>query len=236
VGYPAPAAIVLDFDGVLADSEPIHLAAYQEVLAKIGIGLSAEDYYERYLGFDDAGVFEAVAADRRVPLGADEIGRLIDRKAGMLERMLKGPSVLFPGVAERVREHAAAVPMAIASGARREEIEWVLAAAGLRSSFAVIVAAGDSPRGKPAPDPYERALALLVDARAMNAAAPRSLCVAVEDSRWGISSAKTAGLTCVGVTTSYPAEALAGADAVVDSLTDLTRELLAELLSEVAGR
>ena len=54
-------AIVFDFDGVLADSEPLHLAAYQEVLSGLGVTLTREEYYESYLGYDDAGVFTALA-------------------------------------------------------------------------------------------------------------------------------------------------------------------------------
>ena len=58
------AGVIFDFDGVLADSEPLHLRAYQEVLAPRSIALSTTDYYDRYLGFDDVGVFRAVARDQ----------------------------------------------------------------------------------------------------------------------------------------------------------------------------
>ena len=59
------AAIVFDFDGVLVDSEPLHLRAYQEVLEPLGLSLPREKYYASYLGYDDAGVFRAVAEDRQ---------------------------------------------------------------------------------------------------------------------------------------------------------------------------
>jgi beta-phosphoglucomutase len=52
-------ALVFDFDGVLADSEPLHLAATQDVLASIGAALPREEYYADYLGYDDAGMFRA---------------------------------------------------------------------------------------------------------------------------------------------------------------------------------
>ena len=54
-------AIVFDFDGVIADSEPLHLRAFQRAFADFGLTLTAGDYYSRYLGFDDAGVFAAVS-------------------------------------------------------------------------------------------------------------------------------------------------------------------------------
>ena len=57
-------AIVFDFDGVIADSEPLHLRAYQAVLEEDGIELTKEDYYKRYLGFDDEGLFRALAKTR----------------------------------------------------------------------------------------------------------------------------------------------------------------------------
>jgi len=227
-----PAAVVLDFDGVVANSEPLHLAAFQQALADVGISLSARDYYERYLGLDDASALEAVAVDRNIVFGPEETRRFFERKACILGALLASPHVLFPGAAERVREYAAVLPLAIASGARREEIEPVLTAAHLRSCFTAIVAAGETPRAKPAPDPYARAMALLVEAGVVADDVPRARCVAVEDSRWGISSAKAAGLTCVGVTTSCPAEALGDADAVVGSLASVTLDFLAQVLSD----
>ena len=58
-------AIVFDFDGVIADSERLHLRSYQEILAPEGITMSNEDYFARYLGYDDVGVFKAVGRDQR---------------------------------------------------------------------------------------------------------------------------------------------------------------------------
>ena len=64
------AAVIFDFDGVLADSEPLHLAAFQQVLEAIGIGLTPDEYYGRYLGFSDRDAFVHVCRDRGVPLDA----------------------------------------------------------------------------------------------------------------------------------------------------------------------
>ena len=89
------------------------------------------------------------------------------------------------------------------------------------SSDLFIVAAGDTSSSKPAPDPYRRAAELH--------GLPPAQCVAIEDSRWGIESAKGAGLRCIGITQTYPAEALPGADAIIDSLDEFTVDLLARL-------
>ena len=61
-------AIVFDFDGVIADSEPLHLAALQEVLAPFGVTVERAEYYERYLGYDDVGAFRAISDDRGLPV------------------------------------------------------------------------------------------------------------------------------------------------------------------------
>src|SRR5215203_2820299 len=97
-------AIVFDFDGVIADSEPMHLRAFQQVLAEDGIPLSAAEYFDRYLGYDDAGAFAALARDRHISIGDRRIAELIARKAIMLQDMLREGDVLFPGAADFVRD------------------------------------------------------------------------------------------------------------------------------------
>src|SRR5918993_2127697 len=87
-------AIVFDFDGVIADSEPLHLRAFQQALADDGIQLSPQEYFSRYLGFDDVGVFEAIARDRGVPMGDGQITALVARKGVCLQVMIQAGSVL----------------------------------------------------------------------------------------------------------------------------------------------
>ena len=78
-------------------------------------------------------------------------------------------------------------------------------------------------RSKPAPDPYAAAIARL-------GVAP-SAAVAIEDSQWGLTSARAAGLRAIGITTSYPASALGLAHTVVDSLDEVTDVLIERLLA-----
>jgi beta-phosphoglucomutase len=214
-------AIVFDFDGVLADSEPLHLATYQEVFAALGVTLTREDYYANYLGFDDVGVFQAMAAAQRWELDEGRIAALVAQKARVFDELIAGGSVLYPGAAECVERLAARFPLGIASGALRHEIEMILKDARLDRHFRFIVGAGDAPRSKPAPDPYVRAAALH--------GLPPSACVAIEDSHWGIESAKAAGLTCVGITNTYPASELVSADRVITSLASFTEDLISGL-------
>jgi beta-phosphoglucomutase len=213
-------AIVFDFDGVIANSEPLHLQAFQQALAEDGITLTASEYYQRYLGFDDVGVFEALSRDRDLRFTASQVAALITRKGARLQATLEAGSVLFPGAADFIRAAAAAVPIAIASGALRHEIDEVIEPAGLAGLFCVVVAAGDTAASKPSPAPYVLAVQQLRERTGQQLDTRRA--VAIEDSRWGLESAQGAGLRCVGVTNSYPADELSGAELVVGGLKDLT--------------
>jgi beta-phosphoglucomutase len=207
-------AIVFDFDGVLADSEPLHLSAYQEVLGSIGASLPREEYYARYLGYDDHGVFRAIADARGLPLTERQIAELIEEKSRALASLVGGANVLYPGAADCVRRLGAGWPLGIASGAFRHEIEAILREHDLLSHFRFIVGSGDTAASKPSPDPYQRA--------ATQHGMEPGACLAIEDSRWGIESAKAAGMWCVAITHTYPVSELLAADAIVASLDELT--------------
>src|SRR4029078_11918750 len=101
-------AIVFDFDRVLADSEPLPFEVYRRVLADVGITLSPELYYERYLGYDDVGGFRAVLQDNGRPSEDRAVQALCVAKADLFPELVTGRDVLFPGAAERVRSFATA--------------------------------------------------------------------------------------------------------------------------------
>ena len=216
------AAIVFDFDGVLADSEPLHLRVYQDLLAPSGVTLTKDDYCARYLGMDDEGAFKQMAEDYALMLGDEEIELLMREKASRFEALVSGRNVLYPSAAPAIARLGAVWPIGIASGAMRRDIELIIRGARLENAFRFIVAAEDTDRTKPAPDPY-----LLAAKR--HGVAPAS-CVAIEDSRWGLESARTAGMHTIAVATTYPrAELLPHADLVIDSLDDATEALLRAL-------
>jgi beta-phosphoglucomutase len=223
-------AVFFDFDGVIADSEPLHLQAYQAVLRIDGIDLNKSDYYARYLGYDDVGLFEALARDRGIALTHEKIDEWVAAKSQIVEVLLSSGSVLFPGSAACVKALAERVPLAVASGALAPEIELVLEHAGLRGCFAAIASASDGVRGKPAPDLYLLAIAKLRDR--LTCAFDPAACVAIEDSQWGLQAARGAGLRCVAVTHTYPAAALGMADLVVETLGDLTLSKIEEILRD----
>jgi beta-phosphoglucomutase len=213
-------AVIFDFDGVIANSEPLHFAAFRDVLAAEGVELSEHDYYARYLGYDDVGVFRAVSQERELTWGVDRVSALVERKAVLLEGLERGGSILFPGADQAIRRLAASLPLAIASGALRLEILRILDRTGLTQYFGAIVAAEDSAASKPAPDPYLCAVDRLSAASGQRLVPAE--CVAVEDSHWGLESARTAGLRTIAITHTYPASALGAADLLIDHLDRLT--------------
>ena len=211
-------AIVFDFDGVLADSEPLHLRALQGMLAPLGVALTAEHYYAKYVGYDDAGVFRLLEAEHGWVLDEAKVAALIAQKSAIFDELIARDDVLFPGAIACLDRLGEKYPLGIASGALRHEIEHILQRHGLEGRFRFIVASGDTARGKPAPDPYARAAELH--------AFPPGACLAIEDSRWGIGAAKAAGMKCIGITTTYRADELSGADAIIHSLDEFTIEFV----------
>jgi beta-phosphoglucomutase len=215
---------VFDFDGVLADSEPLHLRVYQQLLEPHGIHLDQATYCERYLGYDDEGVFQKIAVDYKLLLGDEEIEMLIEEKARRFEALVSDGNVLYAGAAACVRRLGASWPLGIASGALRAEIELMLRGAGLLEAFRFIVSSGETERTKPAADPYLRASEL-------HGILPAA-CVAIEDSHWGLQSARAAGMRTIAITHTYPRETLTEADAVVDSLDEITVDVVNKLAAD----
>jgi beta-phosphoglucomutase-like phosphatase (HAD superfamily) len=222
-------AIVFDFDGVLANSEPLHLRAYQDVLADEGIAITERDYYARYLGYDDVGAFVAIGADHGRTWRPGDIDRLVRIKAERMEVLERDVSVLFPGAADVVRRAAGVVPIAIASGALGREIRRVLDRETLTGLFSAIVAAEDTTVSKPSPEPYMEAVARLQAVGGADLAAGD--CVAIEDSQWGLQSARAAGLRTVAVAQTYDESELRSADLVIASIDRLDLRTLNELCS-----
>lgn len=213
-------AIVFDFDGVIVDSERLHLRATQLALAVTDLDLTAEAYYAHYLGFDDHGIFRQLSADAGRPVDAALLDRLVADKGRHYEQLAAAGEMVFPEAAALIRTLAPQRPLAVASGAQTHEIEDILARADLRGCFHAVVGADQTARSKPAPDPYLEAVARLEQHVGHALSADRI--VAIEDSRWGLESARAAGLRTVAVTTSYSAAALAAhAELVVARLDAL---------------
>ncbi len=220
-------AAVFDFDGVLVDSEPLHFEALREAMLSEAITVTREDYFAKYLAFDDRGAIRRVLEDHGLTPHAEQMERIARLKAARFGKILEN-AAFFPGARDLVHALAAEMPLGIASGARHAGIEAILSAGGLREPFSVIVGADDVPRTKPDPAPY------LMAARELGAFAPGlqpEHCLAFEDSVPGIASALAAGMKVVGVAHSYPPEKLRIAHRVVESLVGLEHDGLRTLFA-----
>jgi beta-phosphoglucomutase len=223
------AAMIFDFDGVIADTEPLHFSSFRHTLAEIGIELTESDYYAHYLGYDDRGCFIAALTAHQHRADPTTLTQLMQRKAHTYLDAVKDHHVIFPGVSEFVRESAAAYPLAIASGALRHEIEVILEQAGLRKEFLHITSAEDVTRGKPDPQPFLQALNGLNQQRRERAITAGS-CLVIEDSIPGIRGAKTAGMKVLAVANTHGVQDLHEADAVVQNLSRMCLNDLREQL------
>jgi HAD superfamily hydrolase (TIGR01509 family) len=222
-------AVIFDFNGIIIDDEPIHFELFQQVLGEEGISLTEEGYYSRYLGYDDRGAFTAAYREYERPLDEPQLARLVARKAAYYQNAIRNKVTIFPGVRRLLAALAPTFPLAVASGALRHEIETILATAGLLNYFPVIVSAEDVNEGKPEPEIFLKALALLNaqarDGRPIGTAE----CLVIEDSKEGVRGARRAGMKCLAVTNSHPPELLTEAAAVVKSLEEVQISFLKQI-------
>jgi HAD superfamily hydrolase (TIGR01509 family) len=212
-----PQAVIFDFDGVIVNSEPLHFYAFHKVLAAEGIELGEEEYYRQLLGFDDRGAFRHLFATRKLAIQPRDLSRLMTRKSEVMMELIEDRKYqALPGVEEFVRGLWRHYPLAICSGALREEIEAMLQGVALRDCFGVIVAAEDVTIGKPDPQGYLICMKLLSE-KTKTPLEPAD-CLVVEDAPSVIKSVKAAGFPTLGVCTSHDIEKLADADWRVQTL------------------
>ena len=232
-------AIVFDFNGVLVDDEPIHLAALQKVLGEERVALTREAYYASYVGLDDRACFATALAAAGQPAPPERLARLVARKSAYYQTAMRRQKYpFFAGAPELVTTAAASgLMLGLVSGALREEVEQALSQAGWRSLFKALVTAEDVAAGKPDPEGYRRAL------EEFNSRPPRPdrlvhphEALAVEDSPAGLEAASRAGLVTLAVAHTYGEPELRGADLVAPGLAGLTLGRLQQLYLEASRR
>jgi beta-phosphoglucomutase len=214
-------AVIFDFDGVITDSEILHLRAFNHVLGRFGFQIAKEDYYREYLGFSDVDCLKTLADEGKIHLGEGVLEELVGRKNRIFEELVKKDGGIIDGVRDFLYMlRAASVPIAICSGALLAEIELILDRARLRDYFEIIVSAEHVSKGKPDPQGF------LLSLERLNADSAERItpgkCVVIEDSHWGLQAAKSAGMRTVAITNSYDAEQLTMADKVVVHLSELS--------------
>lgn len=225
-----PRAVLFDLNGVLVDDEPIHLHLLLRVLAEEGIEPPAAWARTSFLGVDDRSCLRAAFA--RTGREYDPVleARLVARKAAYYQSEIRAAGYpVMAGAREAVTALAdAGLVLGVVSGALRAEVEGALRAAGVRERFALVVAAEDVARGKPDPEGYVRAIALL---RRRESSEDRLVhpheIVAIEDSPAGLAAAAAAGVSTLAVIAGPLAGVRPRADAVVGSVAEVTPALLA---------
>jgi beta-phosphoglucomutase len=223
-------SIIFDLDGTLADTEPLHYAAFREVLLPCGVALDRDEYFTRLIGFNDHDCFAAVLSERGTPYDETTLARLITVKAGVYQAMIADHDVLYPGAADFVRRCAERFPLIIATGTLRAEAEMILGRGQIRDRFLDIIAAEDVAHGKPAPDGFLAALGRLGFILRPRPSITAAECLVIEDTVAGVEAARRAGMRVLAVGQSAAPADLAAADLVRASLgaTDLD-EILREL-------
>ncbi|MGD0199911.1 MAG: HAD family phosphatase [Bryobacteraceae bacterium] len=181
-------AILFDFDGVLADTEPLHWACWAAVLEPLGIHLTWEFYRNHAVGSTDRALVEKLAPLAAPGLSVDRLYEQYPAKQRLFrERVAAAPPI--PAAVLEFLLELRDYRLAVVTSSQLSEVEPALEAAGIRACFGAVVGAGDVARHKPAPDAY------LLAAQRLGAARP----LVVEDSDAGLAAARAAGFDVVRV-------------------------------------
>lgn len=216
-------AVIFDMDGVILDSGTIWEGVITELFTECGV--SWEDFDEDAFAGGDNSQQWAAYLKQVVGLPLEE-EQIIDRVVDALLRVYEDGLPLLDGARETVKRLARSYPLGLASSSPHPVIAFVLERSGLDQYFGAWVSSDEVPRGKPAPDVYLEACRRLdVDPRR---------CVAVEDSRFGIRAASTAGLKVIAVP--HPmlpldAQALGSVEETIESVAQLSPELVGRILT-----
>lgn len=203
-----PRAVIFDLDGVLVDSEPLHVKAWKALFEREGIRASEEEF-AMGVGMADTEWISLILAARG---RHDDPQRWRSAKNEVFREILAREVRPFPGALDLIERLRGEFRLGVASNSVRETVETALRVLGVRERFEAIVGAEDLANYKPHPEAYLKA------AGALGVAPPR--CTVVEDSTLGVQAAKAAGMRCVAITTTLPAHRLAQADLILPSLEE----------------
>ncbi len=212
--------ILWDMDGVLADSGAFHFQSWLETLSRYGVHFTETEFRATF-GMNNTGILKLFIHPEPSPALIAQIG---DEKEELFRRLIAGRLQPLAGVRGLLAElRQAGFRQAIGSSAPQENIDAEIDALGVRPYFDAIVSAAALP-GKPSPVVYQTAAARL--------GLPAQNCLVIEDAIPGVQAARNAGMRCLAVTSTNPAEALAaaGATRVVESLEEVSAEEIKRIL------
>jgi beta-phosphoglucomutase len=200
-------ALIFDMDGVLADTEPLHVKAWDTTLT--GIDTSTVVHERSKL----AGMSSVEIAQELIRLFKLEVTwqELVARKREIYRAMIIDGCEPFPGLAEELARWKGR-PLSLVTSSTRWEVDMLLGHFGFHGLFDPVVTSDDVPKAKPAPDSYLLAIQRL--------GLPAAHCVVIEDSTNGIQAAKAAGAQVVAVTTTHPHGKLPGVLGTFPSTVD----------------
>ena len=202
-------AILFDFDGVLADTAADNLAAWNYALEPFGVQIQARDYLLR-----EGTILQRLATGFLELYGTDtaHAPEVVSRREEW-SRKYHTPK-LFPDAVNIVKQITAlGLKTALVSAASRERLNHP-SLSKLRAALSAIISSQDCKEGKPSPEPY------LLGAKELGIE-PKD-CLVVENAPFGVRAAKSAGMTCVAITTTVSAEDLSQADYILSSLSELS--------------
>jgi HAD superfamily hydrolase (TIGR01509 family) len=214
----APRAALWDMDGTLLDSAEYHWLAWRDTMAEMGFEISHEEFIATFGQRNDTILRGWISEE----LTAAEIARISDIKEARYRTMVKERGVvLLPGVHEwLIRLRDAGWRQAIASAAPRANVATIIEVLGLETFFGGYIGAEDVQRGKPDPQVFQAAAALL--------GVPAERCVVLEDAPAGVAAGRSAGMRTIGVLTSHPS---LDADVTVKSLDQLPVDIFDRLIA-----
>ena len=203
-------------DGVLLDSEEFICRAGVEMFREKGHTVAPEDF-RQFTGMGENRYLGGVAEMHGIPFDVEKDKA---RTYEIYERIVKGELSLFPGAREFIDKCLSReLKIALASSADRIKIDINLRETGLPvETFHTIVSGLDIEHKKPAPDIFLKA--------AGNLGVDPGDCLVIEDALSGVEAGKSAGCRVLALTTSFPAEKLAGADWIAPDLASVDREVL----------
>lgn len=185
---PSYDAILFDFDGVLADTEPLHYLCWKEIIAPYGIDLAWETYSSSFIGVPDDLMLAEFCKQISPPVELRTLKDHSPRKRARFRELVLRELPFFAGCREFL-DSLHATKLAVVTSSGRSEIEPALDRAGLLDCFATCVYGGDVRDQKPAPEPY------LLAASRLKAQRP----LVIEDSEAGVQSARAAGFDVIQV-------------------------------------
>lgn len=223
-------SVIFDFDGVITDSEILHLRSFNHVLAQFNFEIGVKEYYRDYLGLSDRDLFTELVKKQIIKVPLDAVDKFLEQKKQAFEMLAKTDGKIIDGVPAFLSMlQKNNIVIAICSGALLVEIELILENAGLRHFFETIISADQVRKGKPDPEGFNLSLTKLNKNRT-DLILPAD-CVVIEDSHWGLDAASSAGMHTVAITNSYDADQLSMAEKVISHLSELTISDLQQLCS-----